>query len=484
MGTEQANPPDPSAPNAAERTVGLFLDSLPFSRYHAGIVVVLGLVGMLEAYDTALTGSLAVSVGKAFSLAPYKELFVIAPTVGLIISLFVTSIFISDRVSRKRIVFIGITWSSLFTLLTAFAPNAPLLILGRFVSGFGYGITLPACYPLAAELVPPKHRATFGSVYEVLLGLSFVMTSVVGIFVQGFEGGWRMIPFIGGVFLFVLPPLVQRVVPESPRWLVGAHRYEEANAVLRRFAERSGRPLSEAPALQAPTAGNERAEASSGAHRTTRFRQLFEPGIIRGTAVAIIAWTCSLVPYYIFSTLLPSVLESKGYAIVASLGFSALIFAVSIPGKIFNGYAMERFGRVPTIVVSLLASVVGLLIAIFVNNVPGITVGEIIIGLSVLSAFPAIRTFMTEQFPTRLRGRGYFFSEWVGRLIAGIPIPFLLAGHLDKPNLIFGVVIGFVVVGAIGTAVLGTDTRGRLELLARNRRDVADVLDAGSPQQR
>lgn len=484
MGTEQANAPDSSAPDAAERTVGLFLDSLPFSRYHVGIVVVLGLVGMLEAYDTALTGSLAVSVGKEFNLAPYKELFIIAPTVGLIISLFVTSVFISDRVSRKRIVFIGITWSSLFTLLTAFAPNAPLLVLSRFVSGFGYGMTLPACYPLAAELVPPKHRATFGSAYEVLLGLSFVMTSVVGILVEGVHGGWRIIPFIGGVFLVVLPPLVKYVVPESPRWLVSAHRYEEANLVLRRFGQRSGRPLAQVPVLHAAAVDDERTDGYSEASGTSRFQQLFAPEIIRGTALAIIAWTCSLVPYYIFSTLLPSVLESRGYEIVASLGFSALIFAVSIPGKIFNGYAMERFGRGPTIVVSLLASVIGLLITIFINSIPGIIVGEVIIGLSVLSAFPAIRTFMTEQFPTRLRGRGYFFSEWVGRLIAGIPIPFLLAGHLNNPNLIFGVVIGFVVIGAIGTAVLGTDTRGRLELVADSRRSVPDALDTDTPQQR
>jgi hypothetical protein len=40
--------------------LGRKLDSIPFSAYHVVVIAVLGLVGFVEAYDLALTGSLLV----------------------------------------------------------------------------------------------------------------------------------------------------------------------------------------------------------------------------------------------------------------------------------------------------------------------------------------------------------------------------------------------------------------------------------------
>jgi hypothetical protein len=45
--------------------------------------------------------------------------------------------------------------------------------------------------------------------------------------------------------------------------------------------------------------------------------------------------------------------------------------------------------------------------------------GALITGFTVLSAFTATRVYISEQFPTALRGRGHIFSESTVRLFAG-----------------------------------------------------------------
>jgi len=59
--------------------------------------------------------------------------------------------------------------------------------------------------------------------------------------------------------------------------------------------------------------------------------------------------------------------------------------------------------------------------------------GALITGFTVLSCFPAVRVYLSEQFPTALRGRGHFFGESFARIFAGVLAPFLLAPYTASP---------------------------------------------------
>ena len=54
----------------AGHVLGSKLDSIPFSPYHLLIILVLGLVGLVDGYDLALTGSLLVLAREPLHLAP------------------------------------------------------------------------------------------------------------------------------------------------------------------------------------------------------------------------------------------------------------------------------------------------------------------------------------------------------------------------------------------------------------------------------
>jgi MFS family permease len=44
--------------------------------------------------------------------------------------------------------------------------NADQLIIVRLVTGLGGGFAVSAPFPIAAELMPARHRRTFSAIYE------------------------------------------------------------------------------------------------------------------------------------------------------------------------------------------------------------------------------------------------------------------------------------------------------------------------------
>ena len=89
--------------------------------------------------------------------------------------------------------------------------------------------------------------------------------------------------------------------------------------------------------------------------------------------------------------------------------------------------------------------------------------GGLITGFTVLSAFTATRMYLSEQFPTALRGRGQIFGESFGRLFANGLVPALIVPHTGSPTIFFGSILVVVAVGAFIPVLFGRETIGQLE---------------------
>jgi MFS family permease len=151
-----------------------------------------------------------------------------------------------------------------------------------------------------------------------------------------------------------------------------------------------------------------------------------------------------------------------------SFGLSSLVFSASIPGKLFNGYIMEVIGRRWTITAAFLLAIPGLVLMVMAHDMGRIatvvfSVGALITGFTVLSCFPAVRIYLSEQFPTALRGRGHFFGESFGRVFAGVIAPFVMASHTGSPSIFFGTMVVMVLIGACIPFAFGRETVGNLE---------------------
>lgn len=446
----------------ASHILGQKLDSIPFSAYHVALIVVLGFVGFVEGYDLALSGSLLVLAKTPLHMSPEEiRWLAVAPQFMVVIGGFCAAA-MSDRISRVGVMQAGVIISTFCTLLILFANDAEQLIILRLITGFGLGFTISAPFPIAAELMPAQHRRTYGAIYEVMLALSFTLLPFVGYVLAGNPIGYKLIGLPGGITLFVAPLLIYYFIPESPRWLLRRGRVQDAVDTVNLLIRRGGDRV--APITVDDLGGN----LNRAREQLPPFSALFRGGQLRWTMVGILCGLCGATCYYCSAILLPKALVDQGTAVSLSFGLSTLIFAASIPGKLFNGYIMEVIGRRWTITLSFALSIPGLLMMMLAHSFGAYAqtvfiAGVLIAGFTVLSCFPAVRVYISEQFPTSLRGRGHFFDKSAARLVAGVIIPFLLEPHTGSPSIFFGTLALVVTTGALVPVLFGRETIGQLE---------------------
>jgi MFS family permease len=449
--------------DSASLLLGRKLDSIPFSIYHVQIILVLGVVGFVEGYDVALGGSLLVLAKEPLHLTPEQiRWLAVAPILFLVLGTF-TAASISDRLSRKTVMQIGVISSTFLTLLIPLTQTGTQLLVIRLLTGFGAGFAVAAPFPIAAELMPAQHRRTYGAIYEVMLASAFTLLPFVGFVLAGNPEGFRLIALPGGLALGVVPLLVHFGLPESPRWHLSRGNTKAAVEAVNRMIARSGgriQPLT---------------IAALGTGLATRetlppIKALFVPGQLRWTLIGTACFAAAGTAYYCSAILLPKALIDQGAAVTLSFGLSTLLFMVTIPGKFFTGFIMEIIGRRWTITYCFAGAIPGLALMALAHRTGdyatvAMSAGVIITGLTVLSSFTAVRVYLTEQFPTALRGRGHFFGEATARIFSGVLMPYLLEPYTGSPTIFFGTVAAVVTVGACVPLLFGKETVGQLEMV-------------------
>lgn len=273
-----------------------------------------------------------------------------------------------------------------------------------------------------------------------------------------------MIALPGGLALGVVPLLVHFGLPESARWYLRRGNPQAAVDTVNRMIARCGNRV---PPLTVPELGPNLEDAQTA---LPPFTALFAQGQLQWTVVGIVLYAAATTAYYCSAILLPKALVDQGAAVSLSFGLGTLLFMVTIPGKFFTGFIMEIIGRRWTITYCLGGAVPGLVLMAVAHNAGDLatvvmTAGAIITGLTVLSSFTAVRVYLSEQFPTALRGRGHFFGEATGRIFSGVLTPFFLEPHTGSATIFFGWIAVVVGIGACIPLMFGKETVGQLELV-------------------
>ena len=224
----------------ASHILGRKLDSIPFSAYHVLIILVLGAVGFVEGYDLALGGSLLVLAKAPLKLTSEEiRWLAVAPTLLVVLGGFTASA-ISDRISRKTVMQIGVVISTALTLLIPLAQTGTQLLIIRLITGIGLGFAISAPFPIAAELMPKQHRRTYGAIFEVMLASAFTLLPFVGFLLAGNPNAFRLIALPGGLALGIVPLLVHFGLPESARWYLRRGNPQAAVETVNRMIARAG----------------------------------------------------------------------------------------------------------------------------------------------------------------------------------------------------------------------------------------------------
>lgn len=123
---------------------------------------------------------------------------------------------LADRIKRKFVVTGGITFWSLVTGLTAFAPNFGALFATRAALGLGEGSYFPASTSMLSAVYSPKDRAKVMSRWNTGLLIGAAVGVTIGGMLFDVFNDWRPVFLVFGVPGLILAFLISRV-KEPPR---------------------------------------------------------------------------------------------------------------------------------------------------------------------------------------------------------------------------------------------------------------------------
>jgi SP family galactose:H+ symporter-like MFS transporter len=329
---------------------------------------------------------------------------------------------LGDRIGRKRTLLLG---GALFVLGSAvqwLAPDAAILVAGRFTVGVAVGVAAVAAPLYAAELAPANFRGRFISSYQLAItGGIFLAYLVNAQLSAGAE--WRLMlgaAAVPGLALFA----VALLTPESPRWLMIKNRRADAATEMRKIqpdvdVER------ELDAIQAALHQDEQAAPWSEIF----YRQWRRPLMVAvGLAVFQQITGINAIIYYA-----NQIFASAGFATEAARATVTTwaIGGVNVLATLIAIAFIDRVGRRVLLLAGLIGmgaslAVVGAAFQFIgpageVSSATGPTVAGIVTVVALIifitsfafSLGPVTWTVINEVFPARVRGRGVAFATAV-----------------------------------------------------------------------
>jgi len=445
------------------------LDRLPPSRAVRHIVLLISWGCAFEFYDLFFTAYVAPGMVDSGLFTP--ESLGIFASLNVIrvagIGTFVFSTFLglwlgvvllgqaADRFGRKTVFTASLVWYCACTAIMACQHSGFWLNVWRLTAGVGFGVQLVTVDTYIAELVP---RASRGRAFSLNQCISFSVVPVVALLAWllvplkpfGVDG-WRWVVLIGSAGALVVWRL-RRGIPESPRWLAGAHRGAEADAIVsdleRRIALEVG-PLREPKyAALAPA-------------RAVSLADIFASRYRNRTVILSVFNAAQAVGFYGFNSWVPTLLVARGINVTHGLEY-AFIIALSQPvGPLLGSYFADKLERKYQIIGGL--ACMGVLMAAFATASSAsalITIGIAFTLCANVMSY-AYHGYQAELYPTAIRSRAVGFVYSWSRLVAafsGLIIGSLLStgGVTAVAEFIAcAMLVGIAAIGLFGPATNG-----------------------------
>jgi MFS transporter, putative metabolite:H+ symporter len=440
--------------------IGRRLDRLPVGRVHRKVVVAIGLGLFFEVYEIFLSSTIATALKTEYGLGGTAlQLLMASSFLGMFVG---AAAFgrIADRLGRRRAFLINLVWFSIWSIVAAFAPNPLMLVGARFMAGIGVGAEYPVADSYLSDVLPKAHRgrlAAWAYTFSFLAvpALGFLSLSLNDRSVLGFAG-WRVLLVVGAIGALCVI-LLRRGLPESPRWLAGVGRTEEAEAALRMFESDSDTTVEtdvDEPDVVDLVWEPVHTESPLARLRLSPYR--------RRLIMLAVFHLFQPFGYYGFGTLATLVLVARGYDVTSSLLFTAVSFIGYPLGSLLSIPLLKKFERKYLIMASVaVMAVCGLLFATV--SVPALIV---VFGLLTTAASNMFSNFyhvyQAEIFPSDVRATAVGWTYSVSRLSSAV-LPFILIpvlNHYGAP-MMFAVVLAALAVTIIVLAPIGPRTTGK-----------------------
>jgi putative MFS transporter len=435
-----------------------------FSRYHIGLLALLGIATLYEGFDASMLTLASLDVRRTLDIANSEWGTLYGWTrVGLVASFFL--LMCADRFGRRRMLLFTVAGFAIVSGATAFSQTKVEFItwqtLARLFLTAQYGLAII----IAGEELPAALRARGITLLTSLAAVGTVLTAqVLPFFLLESKPGeltpagnwahdgaleavarvssWLGLPFDGahwrGLYLVGALPLL--LLPLLAAGVRETERYRQVAAA--------------------------RGELSLKDIFREQFRgaaQLFAPRYRRRFLIVALLWNC------VYLVVAPSVAywsiyarEEVGMSVQQVGNVITVAYIFGAFGHLVSGQLVDRVGRKFTSAGFFALGAVAIVMLFHTRTVFGQYAWHISTVFLLNAAIGATHVYASELFPTELRATGYGWStNFFGRATEFIPV---LIGVLIAQGLSITTAITIVGIGPILGAVLiakyALETRG------------------------
>ncbi len=416
---------------------------------------------MLDFFDFYLIGFILAFIVRGWHLT-YGQSGAILLSSGIAAPL--GSVFwgwMADKIGRRKVMILTVLNFSIPTGLMALTPEQGWLFLSacRFFVGMGVTGLYTVDVLIVQEFVPAAKRGRITGLTTSLLPAGTLLGALSGAYLAHYVG-WRGL-FAVGLLPAGLTLLIRAWVPESPYWLIGKGRLEEARRSLAWALQ------VDAKAIELPAAGVVVDRVS--------WVELFKyprslavsclTGLSQTGQVGLTLWVATLF------VLVLRITPAEASFLVIWMGVAG------IAGRFFCAWISDAMGRRPSVVLTCLIGALGMSLAGYLS---GVYIGAVsMFYLMILvqqffgsGSYAIIGPYMAEVWPSKLRASGMGVGYGVGNLgkfigPAGLAV---IAGssNLVSPKATLDALIPgmnyfafWYVVAALAIWLIGIETRGR-----------------------
>ncbi len=334
---------------------------------------------------------------------------------------------LSDRIGRVLTLQLTVLWFAFFTFLCGLAQNYEQLLIARTLMGFGFGGEWTAGAVLIGEVIRARDRG-----------------KAVGLVQSGWALGWGLTALLYALLFSVLPPeYAWRAL-----FLLGL-----LPALFVLFVRR----LVKEPEVY------QRAKALESGEKIG-FHEIFAPGMLSITLRASLLTTGALGGYYAITSWLPTYLKTERHlSVLGTGGYLAMVILGSYVGYVVSAFLTDLLGRKKNFILFAVGSFIVVLLytQLPIANAAMLWLG-FPLGFFASGIFSGMGAFLTELFPTRIRGSGQGFCYNAGRAIAAL-FPMLIG--MISQHVPLGLGIGGFAAVSYGVVILAAlslpETRGK-----------------------
>ncbi|ETV71250.1 hypothetical protein H257_13390 [Aphanomyces astaci] len=402
-----------SADESNVLTIHEAIQRVGYGTFQKRLLLVSGLMFMADAVEVMLLSFLQVLVKDEWHLTSTQQ-------AGITAAVFAGELpgalfwgFFADKYGRRLGFLLSALCIAVFGIWSAFVPTVWWLMACRAMVGFGVsGALVP--FDLMAEFLPDSERARVLLLFQLYwtVGIAFVAI-LAWVVIESW--GWRWLTGLCATPL-VLVLCSFPWMPESPKWLVDQHRYDEAIHVLEATAKLNGTTL--------PYNVRIRPLESKGVKEQGRvIGEICSRKLWRASTMLFLTWLGFGLSYYGIILLFPRIFKPEdGQTFNYTCIFLAAV--AEVLGVFLTMTIVDTVGRRQTQIALYFVCALAVFLSALDLDLVSLTILAMAARAFIMGASSTTWLATPEAFPTHVRTSGHGIASAMCRL-GGFVTPFI-----------------------------------------------------------